>query len=340
MTCTASRLREHTAAVAIRLLPNGHREGQLWRAGSTAGDSGQSLAVYCSGPKRGKWDDWSTGERGDLLDLIEASPNGCGGDRLRALRWAHDFLRAPAWAPTSASAARFAREPTEEDKGSWRDRWREAKPLVPGDLVWRYLAGRGIDLARLPAIPTLRFHHGLWHKCGRRFPAMVAAIVGPDGARLSAIHRTWLTVKDGAVVKIPIKPSKMSLGPVWGGCIPLTQGPSGRLWRDPAPGEVVGISEGLENGLTMATRGTMGKSWRILCGVSLSFLPSTVLPSAIAEVVLILDNDPPDPKRDALVMRAQKHFQELGKKVSTVRVKDRAIKDVNELVQHLTARPA
>lgn len=63
--------------------------------------------------------------------------------------------------------------------------------------VWRYLAGRGIDLARLPRLPgSLRCHPGLWHaKSGRYWPAMVAAIggVGSQGKLVhAATQRTWL----------------------------------------------------------------------------------------------------------------------------------------------------
>jgi twinkle protein len=56
-------------AVAERLLPAGKREGQEWRAGSTAGDVGKSLGVHLAGQKADVWSDFSTGETGDLIDL-------------------------------------------------------------------------------------------------------------------------------------------------------------------------------------------------------------------------------------------------------------------------------
>jgi twinkle protein len=65
-----SRLLERRAqAVAEYLLPNGKKEGQEWRAGSTGGEEGKSLGVHLSGTKAGVWSDFSTGEGGDLLDL-------------------------------------------------------------------------------------------------------------------------------------------------------------------------------------------------------------------------------------------------------------------------------
>jgi hypothetical protein len=343
MSCVASRLRQHAEALATRLLPGGHWEGRLWRAGSTAGENGQSLAVDCgSGPRRGQWVDYAGAEHGDLLDLIAASPHsGCGDDRLRAMRWASDFLRAPAPAPSTAAAPRGRQQTPEDIRAYIAQIWREARPLAPGDDVWRYLAGRGIDLSRLPAIPSLRIHPRLRHPSKRAFPAMVAAIVSPDGARIAAIHRTWLAVENGAVVKAPVEPTKMSLGACLGGCIPLTRGASGRSWRDPEPGELAAVGEGLEDSLSIAAA---KPAWRVVCGVSLSNMLGMILPAAIAEVILIGQNDAADSKAARLLPRVAQHFQAMGKKVQILRPRDPAVKDVNDLTQrlrwHLGAGPA
>lgn len=63
------RLAMSAQAVAEMLLPGGRKDGAEWRAGSTAGDKGDSLGVHLSGPKAGVWSDFATGESGDLLDL-------------------------------------------------------------------------------------------------------------------------------------------------------------------------------------------------------------------------------------------------------------------------------
>jgi hypothetical protein len=337
MSCTSDRLSEHAAAVAMRLLPNGHWQGHLWRAGSTAGEEGQSLAVECSGKGRGHWTDYAGAERGDLLDLVALSPHsGCNGDRLRALRWAHDFLRAPPPPPSTAAVAARRRQPTtEEIRAAVARIWREARPLASGDEVWRYLAGRGIDLARLPALPSLRAHPGLRHPSKRVFPAMIAAVASPDGARIAAIHRTWLAVEDGRVVKAPVEPAKMSLGDCHGGCIPLTRGASGRLWRDPEPGELVAVGEGLEDSLSIAVA---KPAWRVVCGVSLSNMLGMVLPAAIAQVILIGQNDADGSKAAQLLPRVARHFQAMRKEVQILRPRDRGTKDVNELTQRLRRR--
>ncbi|MFT9091227.1 MAG: hypothetical protein ABF479_09545 [Gluconacetobacter sp.] len=66
----AQLLAERVHPLVLELLPHGHREGAEWRCGSLAGEKGQSLAVRLTGPRRGVWADFSSGERGDALVLI------------------------------------------------------------------------------------------------------------------------------------------------------------------------------------------------------------------------------------------------------------------------------
>ncbi|MFT8371837.1 MAG: hypothetical protein ABF641_12465, partial [Acetobacter sp.] len=56
--------------LVTELLPAGQRDGHEWRCGSLAGEKGQSLAVHLSGQRAGVWCDFSSGERGDSLDLV------------------------------------------------------------------------------------------------------------------------------------------------------------------------------------------------------------------------------------------------------------------------------
>jgi hypothetical protein len=340
----ARRLNERIEQLAAELLPAGYVESRRWfRVGSVNGEEGQSLAIELRGNKRGHWRDYAGTDFGDALDLVQAVR---GGTKREAFEYAREWLKLPPVERPAPARARSASELTDEDDGRWREIWHEALPLTPDDPVWCYLAGREIDLDRLPAVPlTLRYHPRLWHKGARLFlPAMVGAVIGPDRASMIAIHRVWLIPKDGGFVnfkfleKGKLKPQKKALGPVFGGVIPLTQGPSGRQWRDSAPGEDVGLSEGIEDGLTMAVDSTMAKRWRMLCGVSLSFMRGTVLPSDVAGVFVVEDNDDPDPRRERLLQQVEEHFQQLGKKVTRVRVKDRTVKDVNDAQRLRLAR--
>lgn len=79
-------LADRAQSVAEMLLPGGRKEASEWRAGSVAGEKGQSLGVHLSGAKAGIWQDFATGEGGDLLDLWVASRGGTLPDALDAAR--------------------------------------------------------------------------------------------------------------------------------------------------------------------------------------------------------------------------------------------------------------
>ena len=79
-------LADRAQAVAEMLLPGGKREGQEWRAGSTGGEKGQSLGVHLTGAKAGVWQDFQSGEGGDLLDLWIACKGGTLAEALDAAR--------------------------------------------------------------------------------------------------------------------------------------------------------------------------------------------------------------------------------------------------------------
>ena len=69
----AQALAADAGAVAQHLLPKGRKAGGEWKAGSIAGEAGQSLSVRLTGAKRGLWRDFASDEGGDLLDLWAAT---------------------------------------------------------------------------------------------------------------------------------------------------------------------------------------------------------------------------------------------------------------------------
>lgn len=79
-------LSDRAADVARMLLPSGYKDGKEWRVGSVAGEKGQSLAVTCEGDGRGKWFDFATGEKGDLIDLWAETRSMTLGDALVAAK--------------------------------------------------------------------------------------------------------------------------------------------------------------------------------------------------------------------------------------------------------------
>ena len=101
-------------------------------------------------------------------------------------------------------------------------------------LAEAYLASRSIEL---PFAASLRFHAGLNHPSGSRWPAMVALVTDGESGKPVAIHRTYLA-RNGKG-KAPVEPQKMMLGPTRGGAVRLSE-----------PGETLAIGEGLESCLS------------------------------------------------------------------------------------------
>lgn len=63
-------LAQRAESFCEHLFPNGKKEGHEYCIGSISGEAGKSLKIHLSGEKSGVWADFSTNEKGDLLDLI------------------------------------------------------------------------------------------------------------------------------------------------------------------------------------------------------------------------------------------------------------------------------
>ncbi|MDQ6960586.1 MAG: DUF3987 domain-containing protein [Mariprofundaceae bacterium] len=85
----AARLASRADAVAAYLLPSGRLDGNEWRSGDVSGSPGQSLGIHLAGDKAGVWQDFATGEGGDLLSLWQAVR---GVDFKQALNEAAEYL--------------------------------------------------------------------------------------------------------------------------------------------------------------------------------------------------------------------------------------------------------
>lgn len=68
----AQKMTLEAASIVAYLLPGGKRASGEWKCGSTNGEAGNSLSVRLTGAKAGIWSDFSTGEKGDILDLWAA----------------------------------------------------------------------------------------------------------------------------------------------------------------------------------------------------------------------------------------------------------------------------
>lgn len=341
----ASRMRE----LVRELLPGAVFEGHEAKVGSLAGERGRSLSINLDRGRRGVWADFASDEKGDALELIAAV--NFNGNKVEAIKWAKGWLGLDGTDPAALRVTRRAVEaakdaPDGSEIEARRRRWARAmflsaQPIAetPADA---YLRGRGIDVRRLGYAPgALRFHPKVRHPQTRiDHPAMVAAIVGPDGKQL-ATHRTYLEPDGrGGWRKLScVDDEKLTLGRYLGGFIPLWKG----LTVDPKTGEIrknpplskvhspvcVDISEGIEDGLSVAVE---MPELRVIAAVSVSNWANIVLPDQVVGVCLWQQNDPPGSKAARAFARVVENFQKQGKQVSLARP-PQGVKDANDVLR-------
>ncbi len=328
----------HIEALVRQTLPQGRRDGHEWRVGSTAGEPGRSLGVHLAGERAGVWADFASGDGGDALDLVAAVL--CGDDRKEAYWWALDWLGIRTAAPEvrerardNAARAQKQAEQAERQRAAARGKkvaavWQEAREGLAGTPSYGYLLGRGIDLRRLGRQPRCLRHHPALYEPETRdtWPALVAAVADGRG-RLVAVHRHYLAVTAEGVSKAPVQVAKRSLGAVKGGCIRLWRGAAGTPLKDAAPGERVVITEGVEDGLSIALARPEA---RVLVAVSLSNMAAVALPEGL-DVVIAADNDATGSQAEKALDRALMAHRRHARRVRLARP-PADVKDFNELL--------
>jgi hypothetical protein len=315
------------------LFPAGRFERGEFRVGDVNGSPGRSLVVTISGERAGLWYDHSGASGGDLIDLVAAASSD--GEIAAALRWCRRWLRLPVRAHQDRRPS-VRRYTAEDELRLVKEIWNGAMPIQRGDPVARYLAGRGIELERLSAanggrLPAvLRCHRLLWNRESRRaLPALVAAIQTPDGA-LWGVHRTWLSINgNGEVHKATLEVPKASLGHYRGGAIRLWRGASGRPWNEAPKGDILAISEGIEDGLSVAM---VQPAWRVAAAVSLSAMLSIVIPARVEILIVVKQNDPPRSRAAATLEKVRTRFRSEGKRLFLLQPPYVA-KDVNDVLR-------
>ncbi len=220
----------------------------------------------------------------------------------------------------------------EARKSAARRMFLRAEATIAGTPVAAYLAARGIDLGELGRQPrSLRYHAALLNReSDRTWPAMVAAVVNAAG-EIVAVHRTWLQ-RDcaGRWIKAPLRNAKMSLGSIAGGSIRLWRGASRRPLANAPDGETVVITEGIEDGLSVAL---LCPELRILSAVSIANMARIVLPAAVQTVILAADNDGDNLAAASALQRAVDCHAAAGR---AVRVANSPVgKDFNDLFRRI-----
>jgi len=284
MTVSASelarRLGEHAEAVCREYLYNGHRSGNYWMVGDVRNARGRSMHVRLKavgGKAAGKWVDESSGEHGDLLDVIELS---CGLVDFREVAdEARRFLSMPLRPPQPLGAQR---QPA-ASRGSpdaARRLFAISQPIA-GTLAERYLAGRGILLS--PRERALRFHSGCYYRDfvtgeTRPFPALIAAVTSFDG-QITGLQRTWLDPSGEG--KAQLADPRRSLGHLLGNAIWLGLEPG-------APVPVAAAGEGFE---TMASLRTVMPALPVAAATSANHLAGLSFPPGCRRLYIAADAD-------------------------------------------------
>ena len=146
ITAIKRMLADRAQSVAEMLLPGGHKESQEWRAGSVNGEKGNSLGVHLVGPKAGIWQDFATGQGGDLLDLWMASRGGSLSDVLDAAR---DWLGVTRHEPYREPKKTYTRPPKVDcrvPKGKVLDYLREVRNIPPEVIAAYKVAEQGENI--------------------------------------------------------------------------------------------------------------------------------------------------------------------------------------------------
>ncbi|MER9248815.1 toprim domain-containing protein [Mesorhizobium sp. M0590] len=278
----ARRLGEHAEAVCREYLSNGRRSGNYWMVGDVRNTRGRSMHVRLKavgGKAAGKWVDESSGEYGDLLDVIEQS---CGLVDFRevadeARRFLSMPLPPPQPQPLGAQGQPAAKRGSPE---AARRLFVMSQPIA-GTLAERYLAGRDILLSWHEH--ALRFHPGCYYRDlvsgeTQALPALIAAVTSLDG-QITGLQRTWLDSSgDG---KAQLIDPRRSLGHLLGNGIWLGHEPG-------APVPVVAAGEGLE---TMASIRTVMPALPVAAATSANHLAGLIFPPGCRRLYIAADAD-------------------------------------------------
>lgn len=270
----AAALATQAETICRHYLPNGRKQGNYWTAGDIDGAPGRSFVVRLAGPGRaGKWNDYSTGDHGDLLDIVQHRTGAA--TVTDAIAHARAFLALPETPRTTRSGA----APDSYDGTAVARRiWQHCRPIADTHAE-AYLNARAIRRCRFPA---LRFHSALTYRHQdrtERFPALVAAVTEPDG-RIRGVHRTYLDPARPSKANVP-HPRK-TLGSMHGHAV---------RFRNITPGnQTLVVAEGIETLLSIATAmPTAASAAALSAGNIAAFTP----PRNARRIVIARDNDRP-----------------------------------------------
>jgi hypothetical protein len=306
----AHRLARNAEAVCRYYLSNGRCQGRYWLVGDVFNTPGRSLFVRLRGPESGKgaagkWTDASTGEHGDLLDLIAKTR---GLSRLcDVLDEARTFLSLPTL--SSDSCARQDQVPDPHGSSQSARRLYAMSQPIHGTFAEGYLAGRKITA---PSDGPLRFHPRCYYRPDANsptetWPAMIAAVSDLSG-KITGVHRTWLDPSSSG--KAPIATPRRAMGHLIGHGV-----------RFGTVDDVLAVGEGIE---TMLSLRSIAPALPIQAALSANHLSAILFPATLRRLYIARDNDP---SGDAAASRLRTRAETVGIEVLVL---SPAFNDFNE----------
>lgn len=277
----ARRLADNAEAVCRHYLSNGRREGHYWMVGDVHNAPGRSLYVRLAGRTggdrpAGKWTDASSGDHGDLLDIIASS---CGHVSFRdTLAEARHFLSMPT-PPVAPDNLAPRKAPAGSPEAAKR-LWDGTKPIAR-TAARDYLTHRAI--LHLPDCAWLRFHPNCYYRPSEddaegiraAWPAMIAAVTDDAGV-VTGVHRTWIDPE--TLEKASIAYPRRAMGMLLGNGV--------RFGR---AGPVMAAGEGIE---TMLSIGQVLPSLPLIAGLSATHLAAVNFPPVLRRLYVARDDDP------------------------------------------------
>jgi Toprim domain len=313
-------LKARIVEVAQRCLPRGRREGNEWVAHNPHYDEARkspALKVALTGNK-GAWKDWRSGDKGDVLKLIEFT-QGC--DFKGALTWARDFLGLEEMSYQQRLDFKKEVEQRKVKAAEFEAAARSAKLARAKNLFVHntfmlnagsgpeaharaYFKARGCALEAIENLPVGTFCFSAeteWWKGaqyarnnggnrktadGPLFPAVHSAMRSLSGA-LTCCHVTFL---DPVLPqKAPVAPPKLMYGIAQGSVIEVSTGPHGLdFWRCTAPAPLI-LCEGIETALSLAVAVPEARVWAAGSLSGMGHAPIGL--SCISDVTLARDNN-------------------------------------------------
>jgi hypothetical protein len=252
-------LKDRIVDLCQRLLPDGQLQGRLWVAHNPVTCDHHKSAEFKVATTRdvGAWKDYRTGERGDVIGLVQYCRQ-C--DFREAMDFARDFLGIRQM--NREDFARFQRRSAEaRAKAEDEAEKKRLQNIATAEKLFHrgyldgagstaeaharaYFAARQIPLEQIPNrdTTTMRFSPDIeyWRRAkyerrdgrlikladGPRFPAILSAMRTPTG-QIAACHCTFLS---------PLGPKKL----------PVNQDENAKLMRGEAKGAMIRISHGPE----------------------------------------------------------------------------------------------